>query len=141
MGTLRAPPVTILTAGHRIGKHTTGYVTYRTGQWNLGPWGRSDVDVRQYQLGGSSAAIGLQNRQPNGHGYTVELQAGLSESHLVTEYVHRVRDGAKLRFGMTLSTKIGLSATLGADARVSEHTKLGASVECALAGGVTLSVR
>ncbi|RKP08280.1 hypothetical protein THASP1DRAFT_29913 [Thamnocephalis sphaerospora] len=139
--TLSAPPSLSITAGRRIGKQTTGYMTYRTGEWNLGPWGRDDVDIRAYQIGASSVALGLQAQNKNGGGHTVELQTGLSESHAVAEYTRKVRDGAKLRFSLTLSTNAGVSASVGGDARVTDHTKLGLSVECALAGGVTLRLR
>lgn len=63
------------------------------------------------------------------------------ESHIVAEYSKRIRDGAKLRFSLTLSSSALLTAGVGADARVTEHTKMGLGVECAAAGGITLKLR
>ena len=47
-----------VTAGRRIGARTTGYLTYKTGAWNLGPWGRYD-DSMIARREKSAVAIGL----------------------------------------------------------------------------------
>lgn len=80
--TFYAPPILTVTAGRRIFAAATGYMTYRTGEWNLGDWGRG---VGQ-GMDKSSLALGIagQGKRKN---YSVELQVRLpSESEAVNVY-------------------------------------------------------
>lgn len=71
--TIYAPPILTVTAGRRIFTAATGYMTYRTGEWNLGEWGRG---VGQ-GMDKSSLALGIagQGKRKN---YSAEIQVSVS---------------------------------------------------------------
>lgn len=64
-----APPILTVTAGRRLYATTTGYVTYRTGEWSLFGWG-GDTSRKMDK---SSVALGLAGGQKTSN-YSVELQ-------------------------------------------------------------------
>lgn len=45
--TLEAPPMMEVSVNHSLGSNTVGSVTYKTGEWALGPWGRDLVDPNE----------------------------------------------------------------------------------------------
>lgn len=71
--TLAGPPVINVTVGRRLYATTTGYMTYRTGEWSLGGWG---VDLSR-SVDRSSVALGFATARKQGN-YSVELQVRLT---------------------------------------------------------------
>lgn len=69
MRTLERPPVINVTIGRRLYATTTGYMTYRTGEWSLGEWGG---DVSR-SIDRSAVALGFATARKQGN-YSVELQ-------------------------------------------------------------------
>ncbi|GAB5588185.1 hypothetical protein Unana1_03085 [Umbelopsis nana] len=117
--TFYAPPILTVTAGRRIFAAATGYMTYRTGEWNLGDWGRG---VGQ-GMDKSSLALGIagQGKRKN---YSVELQTGIVASHLAVDYTYRMVDSTRVRVGGSLSTIGGLMASIGSDHRLTKHSRV-----------------
>ncbi|KAI8393501.1 uncharacterized protein BYT42DRAFT_619449 [Radiomyces spectabilis] len=134
--TLAAPPVLSVTAGRRLFTTTTGYITYRTGEWSLLGWG-GDVSRKSDR---SSLSLGLAGAKKKGN-YTVELQTGIISSHIAADYTHKMMNQMQLRVSGSLSTVGGIVASLGSDHKLSEHTRFGMSMECGLASGVVVKFR
>lgn len=70
--TIYAPPTMTFTAGRRLGTSLTGYLTCRTGEWGLGPWGK-DPRFRREK---SAVAIGIGGSGKRST-YSAEIQVGL----------------------------------------------------------------
>jgi DnaJ family protein C protein 11 len=56
------------TLGRRLFQATTGYITYRTGQWSIFGWG-GDVSRKMDR---SSVALGLAGATKKGNNFTCE---------------------------------------------------------------------
>ncbi|KAI9496675.1 hypothetical protein BDB00DRAFT_808296 [Zychaea mexicana] len=134
--TFYAPPILSVTAGRRLYATTTGYVTYRTGEWSLLGWG-GDVSRKMDR---SSVALGIAGGKKQGS-YSVELQTGIIASHIAVEYTRKLPHNAQLRLSGVISTAGGLSASVGSDHKVSEHTRIGMSLECGIPSGVLVKFR
>ncbi|KAG0230083.1 hypothetical protein BGW41_002617 [Actinomortierella wolfii] len=134
----QGPPPLVMTFGRRITKGATGYMTYRTGEWALGSWG----PIFEYRRDFSSMALGVSG-DSDGKQYQAEFQMGIMQSHLSLDRTWTLADDSatRVRVGGSLSTTGGISAHLGADRKVTEHTKVGLSVEVGLAGGVSISMK
>lgn len=133
---LQGPTPLVVTFGRRIAKGATGYVTYRTGEWAIGSWGLAPEDRHQF----SSMSLGIRSLGTKDN-YQVELQAGVVQSHLMADRTWTIDDSTRIRVGTKVSSLAGLSANIGGDRRVTEHTKLGLAVELALSGGVAFNIR
>ncbi|KAL0093828.1 hypothetical protein F4703DRAFT_1831829 [Phycomyces blakesleeanus] len=133
--TLSGPPVTSVTAGRRLFKSTTGYITYRTGEWALGSWGDSSRASDK-----SSVSLGLASAHKQGS-YSVELQTGIQASHLAGDYTHKLPNHMVLRLSSSLSSSAGIAVSIGSDHKVSEHIRFGMVLECGLASGVMIKFR
>ncbi|KAI8139496.1 hypothetical protein BJV82DRAFT_693841 [Fennellomyces sp. T-0311] len=134
--TFYAPPILTVTAGRRLYASTTGYVTYRTGEWSLLGWG-GDVSRKMDK---SSVALGVAGGKKEGS-YSVELQTGIIASHIAVEYTRKLPHQAQLRLSGVISTAGGLTASVGSDHKVSEHTRIGMSLECGIPSGVLVKFR
>ncbi|KAI9284047.1 hypothetical protein BC943DRAFT_91242 [Umbelopsis sp. AD052] len=129
--TIYAPPVLTVTAGRRIASAATGYITYRTGEWNLGEWGRGvgqGMDKSSFALG-----IAGQGKRKN---YSAEIQTGIVASHLALDYTYRMVDSTRIRVGGSLSTVGGIMASIGSDHRLTKHSRFGMAMECGVPSGV-----
>ncbi|KAJ8651470.1 hypothetical protein O0I10_012969 [Lichtheimia ornata] len=131
-----APPILTVTAGRRLYATTTGYVTYRTGEWSLLGWG-GDTSRKMDK---SSVALGLAGGQKTSS-YSVELQTGILSSHIACEYTRKLPNQVQLRLSGALSTAGGITASIGSDHKVSKHTRFGMSLECGLPSGVQVKFR
>ncbi|CAG8779101.1 10561_t:CDS:2, partial [Gigaspora rosea] len=137
--------------GRRLGENTSGYLSYKTGAWALGPWGQNDSYSRRER---SSAAIGI-NSSMEKSGYGLEIQAcdgilmlsirftisikvlnlrfisktGLANSYISANYNRKLFDIYQIRAVTTLSTSSGLTAILLGERKVAENTKLAIAIE------------
>lgn len=125
-----------MTFGRRITKGATGYMTYRTGEWAIGSWGPVFERRRDF----SSMALGVSSQDEN-RAYQVEVQTGLMQSHLSLDHTWTLDSATKVRVGGSLSTTAGISASIGGDRKITEHTKVGLAVEVGLSGGVAFNVK
>ncbi|RCI06439.1 hypothetical protein CU098_002663, partial [Rhizopus stolonifer] len=130
------PPVLTVTAGRRLFAATTGYITYRTGEWSVLGWGGD----ASHKMDKSSVSLGMagMNKKAN---YSGEIQTGIMSSHLAGEYAYKLPNQARLRLSCTLSSQGGIMASIGSDHKLSQHTRAGMSMECGLPSGVIIKFR
>ncbi|CAJ0758634.1 9957_t:CDS:10 [Entrophospora sp. SA101] len=141
--TIYAPPTFEITAGRRLGGFNTGYLTYKTGSWILGPWGR------RYSAGGlrgrvgakSAVAIGITGANDSKTGYGLELQTGITQSHLSANYNMKVFDDYQLRVSTTLSTSSGLTNTIMGERKVTNNTKVALAIDFGIPTGIIFRCR
>lgn len=110
-------------------------MTYRSGEWQLGPWG-ADQDFRDR----SSCSIGVM-RQAERSQWNVDVQVGVSQSHISVSYFRVLPKNVRGRASLTMSTALGLQASLAGDKKITKHSRLGLGVDCASLGGVTFRVK
>ncbi|KAI8344753.1 hypothetical protein BC941DRAFT_409532 [Chlamydoabsidia padenii] len=134
--TIYSPPIVTVTTGRRLFSATTGYITYRTGQWNLLGWGS---DMAQ-SMDKSHVALGMAGAKQKGN-YSCELQTGIIASHLAADYTHKLDRQMRLRLGGSISTVGGLTASIGTDHKLSSNTNFGMSMECGVPTGVMLQFK
>ncbi|RUS23257.1 hypothetical protein BC937DRAFT_89727 [Endogone sp. FLAS-F59071] len=134
--TIYAPPTMTFTAGRRLGTTITGYLTCRTGEWGLGPWGK-DPRFRREK---SAVVVGIGGSGKRST-YSAEIQTGILTSYISFEYNYRLIDSTRIRLASSISTAGGLSLSLGSEHRVTEHSRLGVAMECGVPSGVTLKFR
>lgn len=72
MNSIYDPPVLSITAGRRIFAATTGYMTYRTGEWSIFGWGGDS----SHKMDKSSVSLGMAGMHKHGN-YSGELQVSL----------------------------------------------------------------
>ncbi|KAI7815884.1 hypothetical protein BC939DRAFT_471125 [Gamsiella multidivaricata] len=132
----QGPTPLVMTFGRRITKGATGYLTYRTGEWALGPWGPLAEDRQDF----SSMALGITSVDTK-DSYQMEFQAGVLQSHLLADRTWKLDDVTRIRVGARLSNLAGLSASIGGDRRVTQYTKLGLAVEIAFSGGIAFNLK
>ncbi|PHZ09606.1 DnaJ-domain-containing protein [Rhizopus microsporus ATCC 52813] len=130
------PPILSITAGRRLYASTTGYLTYRTGEYSIFGWG-GDVSRKMDK---SSVALGMAGMNKSGN-YSGELQTGVMASHIAGEYSYKLPHQGKLQVSCTLSTQGGISASVGSDHKVTKHARIGFTLECGLALGVIVKFR
>ncbi|GAA5809714.1 hypothetical protein MFLAVUS_003127 [Mucor flavus] len=130
------PPVLAVTAGRRIFSATTGYMTFRTGEWSLFGWGG---DASQ-KMDKSSVSLGMAGMNKHGN-YSGELQTGIMSSHIAAEYSYKLANQARLRLSSSLSSEGGINASIGSDHKITEHTRIGMTMECGLPLGVIVKFR
>ncbi|KAJ3414219.1 hypothetical protein HDV05_006836 [Chytridiales sp. JEL 0842] len=128
------PPLTFV-LGRRLTNATTGYITYRTGDFTLGPWGDPE-DVRDR----SACALGLVTRGESSQ-WSVELSLGESASSLGIGYFRLIGWGIRARAGVNIATGTGVGVSLAVDRKVSKHSRIGMGVESSMLGGVSLRLR
>ncbi|KAL1408743.1 hypothetical protein Q8F55_005556 [Vanrija albida] len=134
-----APPRITASLGRRIYPETTGYITYKTGFWSLGPWGAAMPDEMRH-ADESALSIGLTNATVSGTGWTAEAQTGMS---LADNYLSA--DWSTHALGLTLKAGVGLELQGGhvfadATAHVTEHTYAGATFQVFLHGGFQVNL-
>ncbi|CAG8650906.1 5508_t:CDS:10, partial [Racocetra persica] len=134
---ISSPPILSFMAGRRLGENTSGYLSYKTGTWSLGPWGQNDSYSRRER---SSATIGI-NRAMEKSGYGLEMQTGLAQSYISANYNRKLLDIYQIRAVTTLSTSSGLTAILLGERKVAENTKLAIAIEFGIPSGITFRCR
>ncbi|CAG8463900.1 2826_t:CDS:10 [Paraglomus occultum] len=134
-----SPPMIAVTAGRRIGARTTGYLTYKTGAWSLGPWGRYN-DSMFARREKSAVAIGL-SRGGEKSALGLELQTGIIQSHISANYTRSIFSDYQLRTSIILSTVAGLTAMIAGDRKITANTKAGISIEFGYPNGIMYRLR
>ncbi|KAJ1547984.1 hypothetical protein HK405_004508, partial [Cladochytrium tenue] len=150
-----APPPLVFVLGRRLNKNYTGFITYRTGNYSIGPWGAATssssawtasvfspsaptVPLPRPDL--SACGLGLVRRSSRSQ-TSVELSAGMIMSSVSFNYFRVLAGGLRVRAGVALSTLAGVSGSVGADRKFSAVDRVGMGVEFGNLGGVTFRVR
>ncbi|KAJ3036554.1 hypothetical protein HDV00_002576 [Rhizophlyctis rosea] len=133
--TINSPPPLVFMLGRRLTEATTGFITYKTGDYELGSWG---------EIGGfreaSSCSLGFA-RATGGSQLNGDVTTGVQQSSVQLSFMKSLPKGVKGRASVVLSTAAGLQVTFAGEKRVSEHSRLEIGVTCASAGGTTLRLR
>ena len=157
--TLQAPPRISVSLGRRIYAQTTGFISqstytrplqytlmlipfrsaYRSGFFSLGSWGMS-LPHSMAMSDRSALTVGATTANRDGTGWTVETQAGLIDTHLSADYSFRIM-GIKLKIGVATGLSDDINAFIDADAKVSNTTRVGYSVQAEFAGGLSARLR
>ncbi|CAO3623679.1 unnamed protein product [Cunninghamella blakesleeana] len=137
--TFYSPPIVKVTTGRRLYTSTTGYITYRTGEWSLLGWG-GDTSRSMDRSSVSLGLAGATGKNKNGN-YSCELQTGIITSHLAADYTHKLDRHVRLRVSGSVSTVGGVTASIGSEHKVSTHIKFGMAMECGSPAGVTVKFK
>ncbi|KAG4303854.1 hypothetical protein PORY_002742 [Pneumocystis oryctolagi] len=135
--TFHAPPQFIISSGKRLTSQGTGFITFRTGHWNLGRWGL-DVPFSNQR---SSFTLGWQNvsRPGSNEGtWNAEITAGVSESGVSYEWSNNIRKGKnaeKLKLMTSISTN-GIVFSAGTRHKIGEESNAELSVSLTLPQGM-----
>lgn len=62
-------------------------------------------------------------------------------SHIAAEYSYKLANQARLRLSSSLSSEGGINASIGSDHKITEHTRIGMTMECGLPLGVIVKFR
>ncbi|KAJ9116398.1 hypothetical protein QFC22_004840 [Naganishia vaughanmartiniae] len=138
--TYKAPPAVALTVGKKVFDKTTGFVTVRSGFWEIGPWGRGLAET----LGRTdrpALSLGLTSIGHTGTGWTAEATGGFIDNHLSGDYTLDVLNGFKVKVGSAVGTATGVSAFVNTERQVTDNTKVGLGVTASLPGGITVKIR
>lgn len=121
-----------MSLGRRLYMFTTGFITFNTGFWELGPWGR-DMDPRLKYADQSSMMVGMTNADNSGSGWTWQLQTGHAENGIAADWTTSVM-GLRVKLGGQLDVSGELTAFADAMGRVTEYTRAGATIQLATSG-------
>lgn len=132
--TFNMPPPLVIGLGHQVTKTITGFITMKSGFYQLGSWGHG-ASLRARQP--PSLTIGL-NGHP-GWGATIDTSVRSSQLHL--NYTTRVLDKTvRLKFGTAISNTGQVSVTCGADRKTILETNLGLTLLFS-ANGVNMRIK
>lgn len=62
-------------------------------------------------------------------------------SHIAGEYTYKLPNQARLRMSCTLSAEGGIVVSVGSSHKMTEHVRIGMSMECGLPLGVIVKFR
>ena len=62
-------------------------------------------------------------------------------SHIAGEYKYKLANQARLSTSLSLSSNGGVVGSIGSDHKVTEHTRIGMTMECGLPLGVIVKFR
>ncbi|CAI2170568.1 11680_t:CDS:10 [Funneliformis geosporum] len=136
-GSIYSPPNLVFTGGRVLGKNVTGYLTYKTGAWSLGPWRANELYYRRER---SAVAISISGSYEKS-GYNFEIQTGIAQSYISLHYNHKLFDDYLVKTSTTLSTTGGLTLVLLGERKITEHTKASLAVEYGFPHGITFKCR
>ncbi|ORZ25560.1 hypothetical protein BCR42DRAFT_340731 [Absidia repens] len=134
-----SPPIVTITTGRRLFAATTGYITYRSGEWSLLGWG-GDVSRSMDKSHVALGMAGVSGAKQKGN-YSCELQTGIIASHFAADYTHKLDRQMRVRVAGSISTVGGLTASIGSDHKLSSNTRFGMSMECGVPTGVTVQFK
>ncbi|KAJ3201775.1 hypothetical protein HDU82_007884 [Entophlyctis luteolus] len=134
---IETPPPLTFVAGRRIDSKHTGFLSFRTGDYQLGPWGANEAGVSKRR---PSCGLGLIGKSVKGQ-WSCEISMGLNGSSLSLGIFRSIGWGVRARAGCSVSTGMGLSTSISADKTLSKFDRVGMSVDAASIGGVSFKLR
>jgi len=138
--TFLAPPTTSVTLGRRIYANTTGLITFKSGFWTLGTWGKY-LPAQLARSDRSALSVALTTTTRDGSGWTLETQAGVIANHISADWSTRVIGGLKVKVGAAIGTDTGINAFVDGEGKVTTNVRAGMIVQLAYGGGVTMRLR
>ncbi|PWN31705.1 uncharacterized protein FA14DRAFT_151104 [Meira miltonrushii] len=141
--TFKIPPALQLSFAQRLSEKTnmTGFTVFNTGTYTLGFWGK-DVRLRSPQT--PSITFGVSDRLGDGKGWTCQAGLGMEDQSLSLDYAYRpaILGSPKLRLGLTLGTRSGMTAFHSMERKITDHVRIGMGLHFGIPmGGVSLQLR
>lgn len=127
-----SPPSSSITIGRSLGNNVTGFISFNTGDFNLGVWGKG----RRIQ-NRSSLSIGVASKTEETE-YQTEIQVGEAQSHLMGHYKKKVSSRTNLIVSGSVSNASGLMFGVGTEHRVASKTNLGGGIDVGFPSGISL---
>ncbi|RKP12585.1 hypothetical protein BJ684DRAFT_1103, partial [Piptocephalis cylindrospora] len=131
-----APPPLAVTTGRRLGKYSMGHISYRTGSYSLGPWGRGSPP-RHYSALGMGLHYGPPGKQNK---YAANVQVSPGESFLHSEVTRPLSHGVTARADLRFSSHSRLTTSIGTETKLTKHWTLSWNGQLAMAGGTTFTL-
>ncbi|KAK1926987.1 hypothetical protein DB88DRAFT_5933 [Papiliotrema laurentii] len=136
---LAAPPRLSVSLGRKLYAETTGFMTYKTGFYTLGPWG-AQLPARLALADQSALSIGMTTARADASGWTAETQAGLVDSHISADWSTSLL-GLRVKVGASAGTTDGITGFVDAEGKTTQHVRTGMTLQLDLSGGVTMTLR
>jgi len=80
---------------------TTGFITAKSGFYELGPWGKG-LAASLGRHDRSSLSLGLTQQGIQGSAWTAQITGGVVDNQLALDYSVKVLNGLKVKVGTTL---------------------------------------
>ncbi|KAI9339638.1 hypothetical protein BDR26DRAFT_862057 [Obelidium mucronatum] len=132
------PPPLAFVVGRKLDSKYTGFLTFQSGDYAIGPWGAESAGGGMRSA--SSCGLGLVRRSIRGQ-WSCELSMGQSASSLNVGIFRSIGWGIRAKAACAIGTAIGLSTSISADKKISKLDRVGMSVEAASHGGVNFKLR
>lgn len=129
------PPSVLIVGGRQLSPNYTGLISYSSGNYNLGKWGRGRKPREA-----SSVALTL-IKQKNDTQIQGELQVGIIDSHLRLSYVKDLTKNNKLRIYSMLSTITGGSIGISSDKKITKFSHVGLGLDCSSNNGLSVQLK
>jgi hypothetical protein len=124
---------------HGLADSLTLESAYKSGFFAFGPWGSSLP--KEIALGDQSGlSVGLTSSKRSGTGWTLETQAGLSDSHLSGDWSTGLL-GVKVKIGATASGGGDISGFVDGEGKITSNVRGGVTVSADFGGGITMRLR
>ncbi len=119
--------------------HKRYELAYKSGYFSLGPWGASlpEPIVLSDQ---SALSVGFTNDNRKGRGWTVETQAGLSDSLISADWGTRLL-GLKVKIGASASSNGEITGFVDGERKITATVRGGVSVSAEWEGGIIMRLR
>ncbi|WVW85813.1 hypothetical protein I302_107851 [Kwoniella bestiolae CBS 10118] len=134
--TLGNPPQVGVTYGRRLYSDSTGFISYESGSYALGPWGSSSPLAIP-----SSLSVGVTTTRRNGTGWTLQTTAGLGASRIAADWSTKIPGGLKLKVGAEVGLTSSPAIFVNADGRITDNTRGGVLLQCEVGGGIIMKIK
>ncbi|ORX75758.1 DnaJ-domain-containing protein [Anaeromyces robustus] len=135
MGAIRAPPTFTIVAGRQITPNYTGMITYNTGFYSIGRWGKKITP-------GDSSSVTLtlirRKGQTNIQG---SVTVGLMESHIRLSYIKNLTKHLRLKTHALFSTMSGSNIGVSVDKKITKLSRCGLGLNCSSTIGFSIQLK
>ncbi|WRT68254.1 uncharacterized protein IL334_005230 [Kwoniella shivajii] len=134
--TLGSPPQVGVTLGRRLYSDSTGFISYESGSYAIGPWGaQTPLSIP------SSLSVGITNTKRDGSGWTIQTTAGLASSRIATDWSTKIPGGVKLKFGVEAGLNSSPALFINAEGKLTENVRGGIILQCEIGGGIIMKFK
>ncbi|KAG4107928.1 DnaJ-domain-containing protein [Neocallimastix lanati (nom. inval.)] len=133
--TIAAPPTFTFVAGRQIANHYTGMITYNTGFYSIGKWGK------QIRPGEASSVTLTLIRNKLNTNIQGSITVGLMESHIRLSYIKSLTKHLRLKAHAVLSSMTGGNIGVSVDKKVTKFSRLGLGLGCSNAIGFSIQIK
>lgn len=140
--TMQMPPSVTLTYAQRLSakSNLTGFTSYKTGAYALGPWGKGENgELLDEDVG--AMIVGMTKQNLDGTQWTCQCSLSGMDQSLGYNWTMNILGGYRIKSGITFGTMSGFSAFANGERRITENIRLLLGVECGLASGVVFKIR